>query len=551
MSTAGAGIDDLAERFFELSCRRSPFGASSMGVAGFDHLVPDVSLEADDRFRGELAGLVAEAQAIDDTELNTTQSTTRLMLIGQANDEIASIDDRTIEYAAGTLDGPQARILQSLPNSDASTEEKADAYLTKLSSVVGFMDAATTRLRGGLLSGRSPVAQLIEASVEQLDTYLAMQDDPLLTPVRGQAVEGRAAKIVVNDIRPAMAALRETYSRVLLPEARGNDLPGVCHLPQGERTYASALRHHSTTDLTAEQIHQIGLEVVAALDDEYASVGQRALGVSDPSLVRRQLREDASLRFETRDQVLDVAVEATARATAALPSVFGLLPTHDCDVLVTPDIEAPTSTLGYYRPPAGDGSRAGAYYINTWEPQTRTRYEAEALAFHEGVPGHHLQITISQAIEGLPKFRAFGYVTAHAEGWALYTERLADEMGLYSSEVSRLGMLSFDSWRACRLVVDTGIHARGWSRDQAIDYLAENTALSMDNVRNEIDRYIAWPGQACAYMIGRREIVRLRAEAEVRLGAAFDLKSFHDRVLDQGAVPLDVLARTIEGWALA
>jgi uncharacterized protein (DUF885 family) len=213
--------------------------------------------------------------------------------------------------------------------------------------------------------------------------------------------------------------------------------------------------------------------------------------------------------------------------------------------------EEKDSTIAYYRQPATDGSRPGTYYVNTYAPETRPRYEAEALAFHESVPGHHVQIAIAQELPGLPEFRRHLGVTAFVEGWALYTERLADEMGLYSSDVDRLGMLSFDAWRASRLVVDTGLHAKGWSRAQAIAFLRDNTALADNNVDNEVDRYIGWPGQALAYKLGQLEIQRLRADAQRRLGARFDVAAFHDALLANGAVSLKVLAGELDRWVAA
>jgi uncharacterized protein (DUF885 family) len=213
-----------------------------------------------------------------------------------------------------------------------------------------------------------------------------------------------------------------------------------------------------------------------------------------------------------------------------------------------PSYEAPFTTIAYYRQPATDGSRPGTYFINTYAPTTRPKYDAEVLAYHEGIPGHHLQIAIAQELTGVPEFRKHQGATAFVEGWALYTERLSDEMGLYTGDLDRLGVLSFDAWRASRLVVDTGVHAFGWTRQQAIDYMLENTLLAENNVVNEVDRYVSWPGQALAYKLGQREILRLRDQAKEVLGPSFDIRAFHDRVLENGAVSLAVLGTVIEEW---
>ncbi|HYS71576.1 MAG TPA: DUF885 domain-containing protein, partial [Thermoplasmata archaeon] len=249
-------------------------------------------------------------------------------------------------------------------------------------------------------------------------------------------------------------------------------------------------------------------------------------------------------------EVAAKAEQAVARAKAAIPRFFGRLPKADCEVVRMGEHEEKHSTIAYYRQPAADGSRPGRYYINTSAPETRPRYEAEALAYHEAIPGHHLQIAISQELEGIPAFRKHLGVTAFVEGWGLYSERLADEMGLYSSDLDRMGMMSYDAWRACRLVVDTGMHAKGWSRQRAIDFMKENSALAENNIVNEVDRYIAWPAQALAYKTGQLEILRIREDARGRLGDRFDIRKFHDAVLENGAVALGTLREAVEAYVV-
>ncbi|MFN7142884.1 MAG: DUF885 domain-containing protein, partial [Myxococcota bacterium] len=253
------------------------------------------------------------------------------------------------------------------------------------------------------------------------------------------------------------------------------------------------------------------------------------------------------LRFATEDEVEAKAASALAAARAAIPAWFGRLPAAECGVRRVPAHEAPYTTIAYYWP-AVPGQEPGYYYVNTHAPETRPRFEAEVLAFHESIPGHHLQIAIAQELPALPAFRRHLGTTAYVEGWALYTERLADEMGLYSGDLDRMGMLSFDSWRAARLVVDTGIHALRWTRAEAVRFFLENTPLAANNVANEVDRYITWPGQALAYKLGQIELRALRRQAEAALGARFSLPGFHDVVLGGGAVTLPVLRRRVEAW---
>ena len=321
---------------------------------------------------------------------------------------------------------------------------------------------------------------------------------------------------------------------------------GIGHLPGGEEMYGHLVRAHTTTEPEPEEIHAIGLREVARIDAETAELGRRVLGTADLAETQDALRGDPRSISPTPIRSRRWRKRSLRRAEAAMPDWFGRLPRAACVVVRMLPHEEKHSTIAYYREPAIDGSRPGRYYINTCAPDTRPRYEAEALAFHEAVPGHHLQVAIAQELTGLPAFRRHADTTAYVEGWGLYTERLADEMGLYSGDLDRLGMLSYDAWRACRLVVDTGMHALGWSTQQAIDFMLAHTALATNNIVNEVDRYIGWPGQALAYKIGQLEIVRLRSESQARLGAAFDIGRFHDAVLGHGALPLETLAGSVE-----
>ena len=336
-------------------------------------------------------------------------------------------------------------------------------------------------------------------------------------PADQNAFDSDLRAAVRDVIRPAFERYLAVVRDEILP-GRASERPcRACSTsPGGREAYARLIEAHTSLPLTAEEIHAIGLEEVARIDAELAVLGERVLGTSDLVEIRRRLRSDPAMHFATRDEVREMADLSLARANAAVPEWFGILPKAPCVVITMPEHEERHSTIAYYRQPAMDGSRPGQYAINTSEPTTRPRYEAQALAYHEAVPGHHLQLAISQELTDLPDFRRHNGPTAYIEGWGLYTERLADEMGLYSGDLDRIGVLSFDAWRACRLVVDTGMHALGWTRQQAIDYMLEHTVLAENNVVNEIDRYIAIPAQALAYKIGQREILRLRAEAKER-----------------------------------
>ena len=346
-----------------------------------------------------------------------------------------------------------------------------------------------------------------------------------------------------------MAALAERLHTELLPIGRPDDRVGIRFIPGGEEGYLAAVARHTTTTLTPPEIHQIGLDALESMTTEWSEIGERAIGERDFSVIAERMRADPSLRFETSEQIVAVAQAALDRANAVRDHYFVKYDIPDCVIEEINPIDAEHTALAYYRPPAVDGSRPGAHCLLTVNPRDRFSFEYEALAFHESVPGHHLQLATAQTLD-IPRYRRYLDVEACSfnEGWGLYAEQFADEANLYSDDVSRLGMLSFRALRACRLVVDTGIHHFGWSRERAILFMWDHTATTPANVRSEVDRYIAWPGQALAYMIGRREILRLRAEAERQLGSRFSIIEFHQTVLGSGAVPLSVLGENIRRW---
>jgi uncharacterized protein (DUF885 family) len=547
-------LGELAGRYFQVTMDASPFEATVYGVRGWDAEVPDLSEAAEAETDRRLADLQRRLATIDAARLDAQDRITLAMLDRGLADRRAELAARWPELTvSATQSGIQTAVLGLVPKVALTTPEAAADYTERCARLAGCLDQAGDRLRAGLANGRTPPALGVRAAILQLDTYLAgpVADDPLLVPAPPAGMDAggfrdRLAGIVAGSVRPAMARYRDLLAGQVLARARPDDRCGLAHVPGGEAVYLAAVRRHTTTDRDPAELHQLGLDLVAGLADEYRELGARVLGTADMDQVLARLREDPGLRFRTAAEILQSGRDALERATAALPAIVGRVPKAPCRVDEMSAYEAKDSVLGYYQPPAADGSHPGVHWLNTSAPETRTRYEYEALAFHESVPGHHVQFALAQELEELPRFRRFGYVTAFSEGWALYTERLADEIGLYSGDLERFGMLSFDSWRACRLVVDTGLHQFGWSRDQAIDYLLANSALTRTNIENEVDRYVADPGQALAYMVGRLELVRLRGLAQDRLGGRFDLRAFHDLVLGTGGVPLTVLAQVVD-----
>jgi uncharacterized protein (DUF885 family) len=544
-----ASLAELAEDYFKAILDFSPFEATVYGVHGWDAEVPDLSEAAEAEADRRLAALQRRLAAVDTARLAGQDRITAAMLARGLTDRRAELAARWPELTvSATSSGIQTAVLGLVPKVTLDTPAQAGDYLERCAKLAGCLDQAGDRLRAGLANGRTPPALGVRAAVRQLDAYLAgpVADDPLLAPLDSLRLRERLAELVAGSVRPAMARYRDLLAGEVMARARPDDRCGLAHLPDGEAVYRAAVAAHTTTDRDPAELHRLGQELVAELEEEYRTLGERVLGTADMDQILARLRDDPALRFRSGEEILRSGRDALDRAVAALPRIVGRIPKAPCVVDEMSPYEAKDAVLGYYQPPAADGRRPGVHWLNTSAPGTRTRYEYEALAFHESVPGHHLQFALAQELEELPRFRRFGYVTAFSEGWALYTERLADELGLYSGDLERFGMLSFDSWRACRLVVDTGLHAFGWGRDQAIDYLLANSALTRTNIENEVDRYVAEPGQALAYMVGRMELVRLRRRAADRQGDRFDLRAFHDLVLGTGGVPLDVLAEAVD-----
>jgi uncharacterized protein (DUF885 family) len=553
-----SGLAELADEYWQAYLAFSPVAATSIGDRRFDDLMDDPSPGAIDAHGRRLATFQDRAESIEADALNGADVVTRSALVAQLASDIAALRTGLEEWTIDPLEGPQVAALDLEAIQPVSTPEQAQAMVARWRALGPWLDQHAANLRRGLAAGRVAVRAPVERAVDQIDAILARSDAdlPLLKPLESEHPDwpGRDREAFVEGlrsavrdvVRPALARYGDVVRDEILPAARPDERAGILHVDGGREAYAKLIRVHTSLDLEPEEVHGIGLDEVARIDAELAELGGRVLGTTDPEAIRSRLRSDPALHFTTRDEVFATAESALARARAAIPAWFGLLPAADCAVVRMGEHEEKHSTIAYYRQPAIDGSRPGQYYINTYAPETRPRYEAEALAYHESIPGHHLQIAIGQGLTELPEFRKHLGPTAFFEGWGLYTERLSDEMGLYSGDLDRIGILSFDGWRACRLVVDTGIHALGWTRQQAIDFVTAHTALAPNNIANEVDRYIVWPGQALAYKIGQLEILRLRAEARAAAGAKFDIRAFHDAVLGQGAVGLETLRKIVK-----
>jgi uncharacterized protein (DUF885 family) len=556
-------VDDLADRYWQAYVEAHPVAATSFGDARFDDRMDDLRRSAALAHRARLEALreeaVQDADKADaaDRPTGADDAVTLAALISQIDGDLAEVDADLGAWTVDPIEGPQLVIFNIEAFQPADTVAEGRALVDRWRAMGAFLDQHRANLRQSLAEGRVAVRTPTAHVIDAVNGVLAEPDDAwaLLNPARVDHPEWPAeavrtfradlASAVADVIRPALVRLRDTLRDEILPATRDDDRPGILHVSGGPDAYRRLVRSHTSLDVTPDALHQVGLEEVARINGELEALGRTVLGTGDRPEILARLRGDPALHFRTPDEVAAQASAALERASAAIPGWFGVLPHNECVVVRMGQHEAGYGTIAYYRP-SPDGVRPGTYYINTTEPETRPRYEAEALAYHESIPGHHLQIAIAQEVVGLPMFRRHLGVTAFWEGWALYTERLADEMGLYSGDLDRIGILSFDAWRACRLVVDTGMHAQGWTRQQAIDYMLANSALAPNNIANEVDRYITWPGQALAYKAGQLELLRLRADLRTRLGPAFDIRAFHDAVLRHGAIGLVPLRDLVE-----
>jgi uncharacterized protein (DUF885 family) len=554
-TAAAAELARLGAAYFATQHSYDPYNATLLGIAEFDGLSFDPSREASERTAQALAIIGRQAGDIDTAGLTGAQRVDHGVLTALV--EGARSDAEHSLWAANasakSYVSRQGLIFQAVPAMTLASPAAAARYLSRLSMIGATLDALGQRYLAEAADGRTPTAVGVDHAVRQLEGYLALPvpQDALLTQARDAepSVRAAAAVHVTETIRPAMHRLAELMRRNLAPLARGDDRVGIREIPGGEAGYLAAVARHTTTALSPADIHAIGLAELDELAGLWSQLGQEVLGERDFPTIAARMRDDPALRFRTREEIIAVARDALDRAEAARGSCFEDYDIPACVIEEINPIDADNTALAYYRPPAVDGSRPGAHCLLTTDPGERYRYEYEALAFHESVPGHHLQLGTAQTLD-IPRYRRHidAELCAFNEGWGLYAERLADEIGLYSSGITRLGMLSFASLRACRLVVDTGLHHLGWSRQHAIDFMYSRTATTHVNVRNEVDRYIAWPGQALAYVTGRREIVRLRERARGALGPRFELRRFHHAVLRNGAIPLTVLDDEIERW---
>jgi uncharacterized protein (DUF885 family) len=544
-------INALAEEYYDFRHRVSPTAAHLDGDYRFAGQFEDPSRVAEDGQISEDRRFAERARAIDAAALSAQDRISREMIDWDATTRADLLATRMAEFTVNPISGLQAMLPVYIPKLGLPTVEVAEELEPKFRAIGFAFRAMADRLRAGTAGGKTPAAFAVRDTIPQLDAWLALriEADPLLNVTLPAALPDKSAwrskleVIIESEVRPALQVYRDVLRDEILPGARPDEHVGLTWLADGEAAYRAAIRLYTTLDKSAAEIHEIGLGQVKLLAQEYRQLGPEVTGSADLETIFNALRSDPALHHETGETVVADAKAALAKAKGAMGGWFGILPRADCDVEQTT-----SGAVAYYFSPALDGSRGGTFFMNTSEPTGWGRFQVESTAYHEGIPGHHLQLAIASELTDIPDFRKHAFIAAFGEGWGLYAERLSDEMGLYTTPLDRMGMLSADSMRACRLVVDTGMHALGWSRRQAIDYMLANSPMRENHITAEIDRYAVNPGQALAYMIGRLEIQRIRAAAEAHLGDRFEIKAFHDTVLGSGSMPLPTLDRHVREW---
>jgi uncharacterized protein (DUF885 family) len=552
--------DDLHQLFdaeWERGLRENPVAASYLGDRRYNDLWPDLSLKAiEASHRADRAALDA-LRAIDRAALSPADQLNRDLFERELGERIEGFRFRGFLVPLDHSNGIHTTSELADVLRFQTAEDYAD-WIRRMETFGAYMDQTIALMRLGVKEARTAPRVILRRQPEQIRAQLT--DDPTKSPfyapflampaaipaVEQAALKARAAKAIATVVVPQHRRYEKFFLNEYLPKCR--ESVGASALPDGAAYYAFRARAFTTTEMTPDQIHEVGQAEVKRIRGEMEKVIAQVGFQGSFAEFLVHLRTDPKFYFSDPQALLTEYQAFSKRIDPELPKLFRTMPRMPYGVKPIPDTSAPTTTTAYYNQPAADGSRAGYYYVNLYKPETRPKYEIEALSLHEAVPGHHFQIALAMELGELPKFRRYGGYTAFVEGWGLYAESLGTEMGFYKDPYSRFGQLTYEMWRAVRLVVDTGMHAKGWSREQAIEFFKANAAKSENDIVNEIDRYIAWPGQALAYKIGELKIKELRARATAKLGPRFDVRDFHDVVLLSGALPLAILERNVDAW---
>lgn len=556
----GASLNALLAEQWEWNLRENPEIATLLGDYRYNDRWGDVTLAHVAEQQRQLAAFLARLEAIDTTGFPEQDRLNRDLMVRQLRDDLRSIELKLHLMPLDQFAGFHIQLAGFVPLVPRETVRHYEDYLARLRQVPRLFADATEVLRQGRRDGLMPPRQLLEKVVTQCEAIAgpAGEANPFAQPVAKfpdsipppEQARLREAILAAVDaqVRPAYRALAGFVAREYAPAGRAE--PGVWALPDGEALYAFLVEQRTTLRRSPEEIHRIGLAEVARIEAEQARIA-RQLGYRSLPAMRAALAKDKKVRATSRQQILDLYRKYTDQMEPRLPELFGLLPKVGVEIVPVEAFREKDASGAQYFPPTTDGKRPGRVMVNTGDFANRTLISVETTAYHEGLPGHHMQISIAQTLPGLPPFRQHAHYTAYIEGWALYSERLGKELGFFQDPLSYYGHLDDEMLRAIRLVLDTGVHHKRWTRRQMVDYFRAHSSQDEPTIQAETDRYIAWPGQALAYKLGQLKILELRERAKAALGGRFDLRAFHDHILGGGALPLDVLEARFDGWLAA
>ena len=567
LSLAGSALADptsdfhiLLDEHWEWTLANSPVMASSMGDRRYNQEWGDYSLAGVEQNHVEARDFLRRTYAIDRNALSDADQLNYELFRRQLQD---NVDEHQFKYfllpfdhqgGIQNLDGMTNRLR-------LVTVKDFDDWIARLDKIDDVIDQTIELAEKGRKEGMVAPAILMQRIPAQIAVQVVEfpADSPFFTPFASlpesfsatdrERLRAAATDVIETSVLPAYRKLEKYFNKKYLPAAR--ESIGLSGLTNGSAWYEHQARSYTTTRMTPDEIHRIGLDEVKRIRGEMQEIIAEVEFEGSFQEFLTFLRTDPQFYFDNPDDLYQEYLATSKRIDPELVKLFGKLPRMPYGVKPIPDSIAPDTTTAYYNRPAADGSRAGIYWVNLYMPEVRPKYEIEVLSVHEAMPGHHLQLALQQELGDMPMFRRFMGFTAFVEGWGLYSERLGYDLGLYQDPYSRFGQLTYDMWRAVRLVVDTGMHYKGWTRQQAIDFFKDNAAKTEHDIVNEIDRYIAWPGQALAYKIGQLKILQIRERAELQLGANFDIRAFHDELLGAGALPLDLLEQRMDKWLAA
>ncbi len=556
-----AELNRLLAEEWEYTLRTQPELATQVGDDRYNDRLSDFSDQAIADDLGHARQSLARFQAIDVTGFPEQEKLNRALMLRGLQETIDAAQFKDWEMPATQFGGIHLGYASLAFDSPFRNVKDYEDYLSRLRQIPRVLDQAMGHMRDGLRDHRVPPKYLLEKVFSQAQGIAddSMEKSPFAEPLRkfpdamAEAERKRLREeiesAVKNEVAPAYAKFAKFVRDDYAPHGRLD--PGVWALPDGEARYRFAVRHETTSDFTPDQIHQLGLKSVAEIETQMLVIA-RAQGFSDLKSFNDHIRNDPKLFAKSGQQLFDLYTHYRDQMYGKLPELFGRLPKNKLDVVPMESFRSADSPPADYSIGAGDGSRPGRINVNEYAPEKRLLLNVEAIAYHEGVPGHHLQFSIAQELTGLPPFRKYDLdLNAYTEGWAFYSEGLGKEVGFYQDPYSEYGRLQNEIWRAVRWVVDTGVHSQHWTRQQMVDYFHQHTAMDDQNIDTEVDRYIAWPAQALSYKMGQMKILELRERAQKQLGAKFDLRAFHDAVLDQGPLPLDLLEAKIDEWIAA